>query len=77
MKLELSEAADGAVPGKIFLALPDADQSVVAGNFKAVINTNVATEATTVQVAPMAPSVSPASSADAAWQARYGTRRAQ
>lgn len=77
MKLELSQAADGSVPGKIFLALPDADQSVVAGNFKAVINTNVATEATTVQVTPMAPTASPGSSADAAWQARYGTRRAQ
>jgi hypothetical protein len=76
LRLELGTAADGAVPGKIFLALPDADQSVVAGNFKAVINTNAATEAvSTVQVAPqMTPA---ATSADAAWQARYGTRRTQ
>jgi hypothetical protein len=77
MRLELGQGAEGAVPGKIFLALPDADQSVVAGNFKAVLNTNVATEATaTVQAAPvMTPA--PSSTADAAWQARYGTRRAQ
>ncbi|HLH52673.1 MAG TPA: hypothetical protein VKY92_03565 [Verrucomicrobiae bacterium] len=78
MKLELGQVADGAVPGKIFLALPDADQSVVAGNFKAIINTNVATETTvTIQSAPVMSPTPSSSSADAAWQARYGTRRAQ
>jgi hypothetical protein len=35
MKLELGQLADGAVPGKIYLALPDAEQSVLAGVFKA------------------------------------------
>jgi hypothetical protein len=76
MRLELGPQADGAVPGKIFLALPDADQSVVAGNFRAVINTNVPTVDTTVQAAPtMAPA--PGQSYDAAFQARYGVRRPQ
>lgn len=76
MRLELGQVADGAVPGKIYLAMPDADQSVVAGNFKAIINTNAPLETTTVQAAPvMAPATSPG--ADAAWQARYGNRRAQ
>jgi hypothetical protein len=75
MRLELGQLADGALPGKIFLALPDADQSVVAGNFRATINTNVVVEAT-VQAAPvMAPT--PSGASDAAWQARYGTKPAR
>jgi hypothetical protein len=75
MRLELGQLADGALPGKIFLALPDPDQSVVAGNFRATINTNVVVEAT-VQAAPvMAPT--PSGASDAAWQARYGTKPAR
>ncbi len=35
MKLELGEGADGAISGKIFVALPDPEQSVVAGVFNA------------------------------------------
>jgi len=38
MKLELGQAADGVVSGKIFLALPDNERSVVAGIFKATVN---------------------------------------
>jgi hypothetical protein len=76
LRLELGQQADGAVPGKIFLALPDADQSVVAGTFKAVINTNVPTMDATAQVAqPMTPM--PARSYDATFDARYGIRRSQ
>lgn len=77
MRLELGQVAAGALPGKIFLALPDADQSVVAGNFRATINTNVVVEATVqAQAAPvMAPT--PSGASDAAWQARYGTRPAR
>jgi hypothetical protein len=77
MRLELGQVADGVMPGKIFLALPDVNQSVVAGNFTATINTNVATvvdTATAVQAAPVA-APAPASSYDAAFQARYGVRR--
>jgi hypothetical protein len=37
MKLELGQLADGVVPGKIFLALPDTEQSVVGGIFKATL----------------------------------------
>jgi hypothetical protein len=37
MKLELGQLADGAVPGKIFLALPDTEQSVMGGVFKATL----------------------------------------
>jgi hypothetical protein len=35
MKLELGEIADGNVPGKIYLVLPDKEQTVIAGQFEA------------------------------------------
>jgi hypothetical protein len=37
MKLQLDKVADGAVSGKIFLALPDTEKSVVGGTFKATV----------------------------------------
>jgi hypothetical protein len=55
MKLELGDlAADGTIAGKIFLALPDTEQSVVAGAFKAAAS--VADAATQT----MAPNPAPA-----------------
>ncbi len=49
LQLELgSPATNGAIPGKIFLALPDAEQSVVAGDF----NATVAAAASNPQMAP-------------------------
>jgi hypothetical protein len=36
LKLELSQATSNILSGKIFLALPDTEQSVVAGQFKAM-----------------------------------------
>lgn len=77
MRLELGQPADGAVPVKIYLALPDPEQSVVAGNFTAAIITNAPVDVT-VQAAPaMAPAPAANPAADAAWQARYGVRRTQ
>jgi hypothetical protein len=76
MRLELGEQANGSVSGKIFLALPDADQSVVAGNFTAAINTNAPVVAATVQAAPtMTPMQG--RTADQAFESRYGVRRSQ
>jgi hypothetical protein len=37
MKLELGDMTDGAISGKIFLALPDPEESVIAGTFKAAL----------------------------------------
>jgi hypothetical protein len=74
MRLELGQPVDGEVPGKIFLALPDMDQSVVAGGFKATIITNVVTVAVdaAAQAAPvMAPDAQRAA-ANEAFRARYG-----
>lgn len=74
MRLELGQPADGAVQGKIYLALPDPEQSVVAGNFKATIITNAPVDAT-IQAAPVMTPTPSSTSADAQWQARYGVRR--
>ncbi|MGH7970608.1 MAG: hypothetical protein ACREIC_17925, partial [Limisphaerales bacterium] len=66
MKLELGEATNGTLPGKIFVALPDAEQTVAAGVFSA---TTLAPQPT-AQAAPM---VAPAPSAGAdAYRQRYG-----
>ena len=35
MKLEFGQFGDGVIPGKIYLALPDKEQSVLAGDFEA------------------------------------------
>jgi hypothetical protein len=37
MKLELGKIADRVMPGKIYVALPDPEQSVVSGHFQALI----------------------------------------
>ena len=37
MKLELGQVTNNQVPGKIFLSLPDTEQTVVAGNFNATV----------------------------------------
>lgn len=39
MKLEFGDAANGHIPGKIYLCVPDAAQSFVAGNFDIVPKT--------------------------------------
>lgn len=74
MKLELGAATNDVVAGKIFLALPDPEQTVVAGDFTAslaVINPNM-------QAAPMAmPMAAPAqmTPAQKAMNDRYGIRK--
>lgn len=51
MKLELGPLEEGTVSGKIFLALPDPEQTVVAGLFKAVAGASDAGS----QVVPVQP----------------------
>ena len=73
MKLELGQAADGTIPGKIFLALPDAEQSVVAGMFKVVVTSN---EPTAQPVADQSPTAAVPSGGDkAAFDKRYGIKK--
>jgi len=72
MKLELGQINEGEVTGKIFVALPDPEQSVVAGIFTATAATpgsgtpTVASPATT-------PNPPPTSNPD--FDKRYGIRR--
>jgi hypothetical protein len=72
----LGQLNDGLIPGKIFLALPDADKTVVAGQFKATL---VIPEPGT-QVVPVTPVPGPTpnpanAAAAAAYQRRYGRPR--
>jgi hypothetical protein len=74
MKLELGDITDGVISGKIFLALPDPEQSVVAGVFKA--NASLADAA----AAGAAPNPAPAAGAPSpagrsAMDQRYNRKR--
>jgi hypothetical protein len=65
LKLELGDVTNGAVAGKIYLALPDQEQSVVAGLFNAAI----------VAASPVAASPTPTAPRRAAVDERYSRRR--
>jgi len=77
MKLELGEITNGVLPGKIFVALPDTEQSVVAGVFKA--STVLADASGVAAPSPaLAPSAAPAPNPAAAsdrYRQRYGRRQ--
>jgi hypothetical protein len=71
MKLELGAMGNGSIPGKIFLALPDTDQSVVAGMFDAVIGVPVAVAPAAV-APPPAPMRKVPNAAGSSVPDRYG-----
>jgi hypothetical protein len=70
MKLQLDKFADGAVSGKIFLALPDTEKSVVGGAFKATV---AIPEGAAAALAPAA-AATPAQPAERRSPDRYRTR---
>jgi hypothetical protein len=79
MRLELGEINNGVIPGKIFLAVPDTEQSVVAGVFKA--DTSLADATGAVVASPTAapspgavPTAAPAATREA-FDRRYGVKR--
>ncbi len=76
MKLELGQISNGVIPGKIFLAVPDPEQSVVAGVFKAEASLGDATGAMAATPAANPAAVPTAASPAArdAFQKRYGVR---
>ena len=78
MKLELgSAAASGEIPGKIFLALPDPEQTVVAGLFTiqpVSVDPN-AQSAAPAGVSPAGTPTSPGGPGRAAFDKRYGIKR--
>ena len=74
MKLELGQITNGAIPGKIFLAVPpDTEQSVVAGVFNA--NTSLSDATGAAAAAPAAESNAPTAAARATFEKRYGKKR--
>lgn len=80
LKLELGHISEGMITGKIFLALPDPEQSVVAGIFKATTSLVEAPAAAAAGTAAPAPALAPApggaSAAEkAAFEKRYGVKR--
>jgi hypothetical protein len=78
MKLDLGQVADNSIPGKIFLALPDPEQSVVAGVFKAtvaVIDPNAQLQQPMVATPTTPGAIDPSrAAAEDAMRRRYGTR---
>jgi hypothetical protein len=71
MKLELGTVTNNLVPGKIFLSLPDTEQTVVAGTFNATV---LVAGATTMQTME-SPTTPAPNSSSAAFNQRYGIRR--
>jgi hypothetical protein len=75
MKLELAAAApDGSIPGKIYLSLPDTEQTVVAGTFKATVFQPQQTLQPAQYTAPVV-ATPPAGADRSAMDRRYGIRR--
>jgi hypothetical protein len=73
MKLELGALTNNLVPGKIFLALPDTEQTVVAGTFNASV---LVVDPNAMQAMPVASPTTPMpNSTRAAFDQRYGIRR--
>jgi DNA-directed RNA polymerase subunit RPC12/RpoP len=79
MKLELGQPTNGLLPGKIFVALPDTEQTVVAGTFQATttlgepIDPNAASSVVTPNPMAMPPGPNPGQKA--AFDRRYGGKR--
>ncbi len=77
LKLELGQPnAEGALPGKFYLALPDPEKSVIAGIFKAATNAApaVAQQPQPTPGVPVAPT--PEQTAERAmFEKRYGIKR--
>jgi DNA-directed RNA polymerase subunit RPC12/RpoP len=73
MKLELGQITNGVIPGKIFLAVPpDAEQSLVAGVFKA--NTSLTDAAGAAAANPVVAPRTPPAADNAAFDKRYGKK---
>jgi hypothetical protein len=75
MQLEFGQIKDGSIPGKIYLALPDNEHTVVAGTFKATTTFTEAAPAAAAAAPPQAPKPPAATpAAKAAPEQRYGVQ---
>lgn len=68
MKLQFGELHEDKVPGKIYLCLPDEEQSVVAGSFVASVGAAIAVQPAAQPTTPAAPQMSEE------MKKRYGVR---
>ena len=75
MKLEFGELTNNAVSGKIFIALPDTEQSVVAGLFNASVNAAAPTTGTPAAPAAGTPTRVANPAADRTMRDRHGVKR--
>jgi DNA-directed RNA polymerase subunit RPC12/RpoP len=79
MKLEFGEVTNGIIPGKVFVALPDTEQTVIAGQFKASTTladaSGAAAPPPTVTPNPTAPPPGPSPADRSAFDRRYGVKR--
>jgi DNA-directed RNA polymerase subunit RPC12/RpoP len=79
LKLELGEITNGVLPGKIYVALPDTEQSVVAGVFQASTTladaSGAAAASPGIAPSPVAAPTGPARGRNAAYDSRYGRKR--
>jgi DNA-directed RNA polymerase subunit RPC12/RpoP len=79
MKLELGEITNGVLPGKIYVALPDTEQSVVAGMFQATTTladaSGAAAASPGIAPSPVAAPTRPTAGRNAAYDSRYGRKR--
>ncbi len=69
MKLQFGEVSEDKVPGKLYLCLPDEEQSVVAGSFIASVGAATAVQPAVQTTAPTSPQMSEE------MRKRYGTAR--
>jgi len=81
MKLELGDLTNGVMPGKIYVALPDTEQTVVAGLFKATTPTanrnNAAAATPGMMPTPGAMPMGPGPASSRAAYERYRARKQQ
>lgn len=75
MMLEFGKATDGVVPGKIYLSLPDTEQSFVAGTFSVSIDPAImAQNAAAAQAQGQGQPTVPFTTTDPEMRARYGIK---
>jgi len=75
MKLELGDITNGVMPGKIFVALPDTEQSVVAGVFQAATSLADASGAAVANPAVAPTPTRPGPGSRSAYGDRYQRKR--
>lgn len=76
MMLEFGQSRDGQVPGKIYLSLPDTEQSFVAGTFSMSVDPAVIAQsaAAAVQANAQAQAPVPVTTTDPKMRERYGIK---